>query len=212
MPLDIQTAGPTEAVRRSFGMRGGVRMALDETIVPVVDAAPSLDQPPWRSDGKRWWNFNNGAAVVGDFPWHGVINRSRETFITVDEIIFTNNSASAQTLQVGIGSNDPTGVATIAPSSITTETDPNMPAIFDQTPVAHFGGGGTAVEIGNGGAPQTFIAIFLLPAASHFIWQPKEPINLPPGPLDNTQGLVIVGANSNLALQTTFAGRVWYAR
>lgn len=103
MTIDLQNADLTALVRQRLGIRGGVTMALDETIAPVA-VVLELDRAPWRINGYRFWGMGITAAVAAQFGncQCGIPSPSPGIIGVIDEIVITNPTAAVHFYNIAL--------------------------------------------------------------------------------------------------------------
>lgn len=210
MPIDLQQAVVTGAVRRQFGIRGQYSAQLDETIVPVVIAAEDLTDYPWRVDGFRWWANMDPPAVVAQGNYVGVSLGLPIAASTGDisvrailDTIYVRNSSGAAVANMQLGYYGTAAAYNVVPFSFEGvdpgTRDGGTPVVAWQT---------------NQAAPTLLRKIldFTVPLSSQLVIPiPELPINFTLGVSD--QGLGIFASGSlNFGYNFTLSGRWWYNR
>jgi hypothetical protein len=71
VPLDIQTGGFAEKIRRSTGVRGRMPLRLDETVIATIQTA-DLSEPPYRQNEIDFMGNCDKALVAAEYPFGGV--------------------------------------------------------------------------------------------------------------------------------------------
>jgi hypothetical protein len=103
MPLDIQTGGFADKIRRALGVRGRMPLRLDETVVPVVNTG-TLDQPPYRTDGTDFVCNVDMSAVAAKFTWGGIQLPPSVPGALVVEGMYVVNLGAADSYTLFLGS------------------------------------------------------------------------------------------------------------
>ena len=185
MPIDLQTAELTSRVRRGFGQRGALSIALDETAVPVIPIY-DLDSPPFRTDGVRFYcSARIPAGGAGTFAGLQLINPTNANVIAVvDQIIFGNDDAAAHSYSVAFD----LGTGSIAFADI-------VPEKLTSSPLAP----GTFTVAAPGG---TVMIRATLPTFGQLV----IPVEIAVEPGHNVAALC---ADANIAAVASMSGRYW---
>jgi hypothetical protein len=101
VPLDIQTGGFAEKMRRALGVRGRMPFRLDETVIPTVEVN-RLDLPPYRTDASDFATNIDITQVAAEFAFGGVkLPASSAGAVVIDQLMVTSEAADSYSVFLG---------------------------------------------------------------------------------------------------------------
>lgn len=124
MPFVPQSVELTDRIRRAFGMRGQLAVAVDEVAVPTIQLFDA-SQSPYRTQGIRWWMNATQSAPAGQLPMISVVAAQPGT-VVIDRV-YAHITTTTAVLALAWGTDawfPPNG----AQSSEVTGFDPANPA------------------------------------------------------------------------------------